>query len=156
MSAIPELGLVELSELVLLGEAQAVSAQLAVAGCHLDWARVEWHPLAGGREYARSKGVAVKVDGIASILVGEVTRGPGQPDEAWVTALELHPVSDDNSLWIEEMRSVLQRDFPSQRQGSGGIEIYDRGSIERSMLFPGSESETARVYMHRRAVIRNM
>ena len=156
MSAkLPELSLIELSELTLLVDSDATLAQLKARGCDVRYSKAVWQPLSGGREYAQCMTKPIRINGIESTLVIEISRMSHEPNRVWVDGFDLHPGSQEDAAWVNRIRKMLSQGFDPPSHGKDGVEIYERGSIEQSILFPGSPTEPAHVLMHRRSLIRN-
>ncbi len=150
---LPELSLIELSELVLLVDPEAIFAQLASGGCVVRCPEVGWQSLAGGRESAQCTIQPIRVSGVVSELVIEITRMSNEPHRAWVNGFDLRPGSREKAAWVRRIREIFSQGFEPPSRDEDGVEIYERGAIEQSILFPGSSTEPAHVLMHRRGLI---
>ncbi len=146
--------LAELSELALTGDPDLVFRRLAERGCPLEPPAGPWKPLAGGLEYNQYLAGPLRVDGIPSALTVEVTRPGHSPEQAWAGSFDLRPVGADAD-WIERIRRALQRDFQRVTSSRSDVEIYDRGSVEQSILFHDSPDGPARLLIHSRGQIHN-
>ena len=152
---LPEISLIELSELTLLIDFEATLAQLVTRGCDVRYSKAVWQPLSGGRECAQCMTKPVRINGIDSTLVIELSRMSYEPNRAWVDGFDLRPVNQEKTIWVNRIREMISQGFDPPSHGKDGVEIYERGSMEQSILFPGSPTEPAHVLMHRRSLTRN-
>jgi hypothetical protein len=93
------------------------------------------------------------IEGVKSTMTVEISRMREDHSQSWVDGFDIRPDNLDNAKWTEEIRKVLSLSFEPPFVGKDGVEIYQRGSIEQSILFPGSASGSAHLSMHRRSPV---
>ena len=151
----PDLSLADLSETMLLMDAEAILQRLASYDCIVECPQRGWRQLSGGREYVTCVAGPVRISGLASHLSIEISRVRDDPSRGWVDSFELSPVHASDSAWGEAIRKLLSQTFEPISAGSaGGAEVYQRGSLEQGTLFPGATTQAARLILHRRDAVR--
>ena len=152
----PDLSLTDLSETILLIDAEVTLKRLASYGCKVECPERGWRQLSGGREYVRCVSGPVRISGLPSNLSVEISRARDDPSHGWAGSIELSPADAGDSTWVEGIRKLLLQTFQRVSSGAeGGAEIYERGSLEQGTLFPGPTPQFARLFLHRREAVRS-